>query len=164
MPYFFWTLVPPAERDIATADDGMAADILLGFDKDYGTAGFACDDRGGQPCRPAPITTTSAARSQSTGFWHSAAPGTALPNVRVIILLPFPRPYSGPEELWAQIDAVRASNVRPEYALIDLASGKPFGQASYLSIDPAAGRIEVRGIVYAPPFQRGIAATEAMYL
>src|SRR5215471_11754183 len=52
MPYFFWTLVPPAERDIATADDGMAADILLGFDKDYGTAGFACDDRGGQPCRP----------------------------------------------------------------------------------------------------------------
>src|SRR5215471_9335952 len=164
MPYFFWTLVPPAERDIATADDGMAADILLGFDKDYGTAGFACDDRGGQPCRPAPITTTSAARSQSTGFWHSAAPGTALPNVRVIILLPFPRPYSGPEELWAQIDAVRASNVRPEYALIDLASGKPFGQASYLNIDPAAGSIEVGGIVYAPAFQRRIAASEAMYL
>jgi hypothetical protein len=27
-----------AERDIATADDGMAADILLGFDKDYGTS------------------------------------------------------------------------------------------------------------------------------
>jgi hypothetical protein len=41
-----------AERDIATADDGMAADILLGFDKDYGTACFACDNRGGQPCRP----------------------------------------------------------------------------------------------------------------
>ena len=41
-----------AERDIATADDGMAADIFLGFDKDYGTACFACDDRGGQPCRP----------------------------------------------------------------------------------------------------------------
>ena len=52
----------------------------------------------------------------------------------------------------------------PEYALIDLASGKPFGQASYLNIDPAAGSIEVGGIVYAPPFQRGIAATEAMYL
>ena len=52
----------------------------------------------------------------------------------------------------------------PEYALIDLASGKPFGQASYLNIDPAAGSIEVGGIVYAPAFQRGIAATEAMYL
>jgi len=66
--------------------------------------------------------------------------------------------------LCAQIDAVRASGVRPEYALIDLASGKPFGQASYLNIDPAAGSIEVGGIVYAPAFQRGIAATEAMYL
>jgi len=73
-------------------------------------------------------------------------------------------PYFGPEELCARIDAFRASGVRPEYALIDLASGKPFGQASYLNIDPAAGSIEVGGIVYAPAFQRGIAATEAMYL
>ena len=61
-------------------------------------------------------------------------------------------PYSGPEELCARIDAVRASGVRPEYALIDLASGKPFGQASYLNIDPEAGSIEVGGIVYAPVF------------
>jgi len=73
-------------------------------------------------------------------------------------------PYSGPEELCTRIDAVRASGVRPEYALIDLASGKPFGQASYLNIDPPAGSIEVGGIVYAPAFQRGIAASEAMYL
>jgi RimJ/RimL family protein N-acetyltransferase len=73
-------------------------------------------------------------------------------------------PYSGPEELRARIDAVRASGVRPEYALIDLASDKPFGQASYLNIDPAAGSIEVGGIVYAPAYQRGTAATEAMYL
>ena len=73
-------------------------------------------------------------------------------------------PYSKPEELCAQIDAVRASGVRPEYALIDLASGKPFGQASYLNIDPAAGNIEVGGIVYAPAVQRGIVATEAMCL
>jgi RimJ/RimL family protein N-acetyltransferase len=73
-------------------------------------------------------------------------------------------PYSGAEELCARIDAVRASGVRPEYALIDLASDKPFGQASYLNIDPAAGSIEVGGIVYAPAYQRGTAATEAMYL
>src|SRR5262249_8895568 len=43
-------------------------------------------------------------------------------------------------------------------------SGKPFGQASYLNIDPAAGNIEVGGIVYAPAYQRGTTATEAMYL
>jgi RimJ/RimL family protein N-acetyltransferase len=73
-------------------------------------------------------------------------------------------PYPRPEELCAQIDAVRTSGARPEYALIDLASGRPFGQASYLNIDPVAGSIEVGGIVYAPAFQRGIAATEAMYL
>jgi RimJ/RimL family protein N-acetyltransferase len=78
--------------------------------------------------------------------------------------LPALGPYSGPKELCAQIDAVRASGDRPEYALIDLASGKPFGQASYLNIDPAGGSIEVDGIVYAPAFQRGTAATEAMYL
>jgi hypothetical protein len=48
-------------------------------------------------------------------------------------------PYAGPEELCSQIDAVRASGVRPEYALIDLPSGKPFGQASYLNIDADAG-------------------------
>jgi hypothetical protein len=44
-----------------------------------------------------------------------------------------------------------------EYALIDLASSKPFGQASYLNIDPSVGSIEVGGIVCAPEFQRGIA-------
>ena len=36
-------------------------------------------------------------------------------------------PYFGPEELCARIDAVRASGVRPEYALIDLASGRISG-------------------------------------
>jgi hypothetical protein len=51
--------------------------------------------------------------------------------------------YSGREELCARIDAVRASGARPEYALIDLASGKPFGQASYLNIDPAVHRREL---------------------
>jgi len=30
----------------------LAADILLGFDENYGTACFACDDCGGKPCRP----------------------------------------------------------------------------------------------------------------
>jgi len=71
-------------------------------------------------------------------------------------------PYSRPEELCARIDAVRASGVRPEYALIDLASGKPFGQASYLDIDPAAGSIE--GLYTRRPFSVGFAATEVMYL
>jgi RimJ/RimL family protein N-acetyltransferase len=73
-------------------------------------------------------------------------------------------PYSVAGELCAQIDAVKAGGQRPEYALVDLASGLPFGQASYLNIEPAAGNIEIGGIVFSPAFQRRTAATEAMYL
>ena len=110
----------------------------------------------GQFCRVEPIDSTRHGEALYAAY-------AADREGRLWTYLPW-GPYSGPEELCAQIDAVRASGARPEYALIDLASGKPFGQASYLNIDTAAGSIEVGGIVYAPAFQRGIAATEAMYL
>jgi RimJ/RimL family protein N-acetyltransferase len=50
------------------------------------------------------------------------------------------------------------------HAVVDLASGRAVGVASYLRIDPAAGSIEVGHIHYSPLLQRTIAATEAMYL
>jgi RimJ/RimL family protein N-acetyltransferase len=50
------------------------------------------------------------------------------------------------------------------HTVIDLATGKPVGVASYLRIDPAAGSIEVGHIHYSPLLQRTVAATEAMYL
>ena len=50
------------------------------------------------------------------------------------------------------------------HAILDLATGKPVGVASYLRIDPAAGSIEVGHINYSPALQRTIASTEAMYL
>jgi len=50
------------------------------------------------------------------------------------------------------------------YAILDLASGKPVGVASYLRIDPAMGSIEVGHLSYSPALQRRPAATEAMYL
>lgn len=49
-------------------------------------------------------------------------------------------------------------------ALIDRATGRAGGVASYLRIDPAAGSIEVGHIALAPRLQRTRAATEAMYL
>jgi RimJ/RimL family protein N-acetyltransferase len=110
----------------------------------------------GQFCRVEPIDSTRHGEALCAAY-------AADREGRLSTYLPW-GPYSGAEELCAQINAVRASGARPEYTLIDLASGKPFGQASYLNIDPAAGSIEVGGIVYAPAFQRGIAATEAMYL
>ena len=50
------------------------------------------------------------------------------------------------------------------HAILDTASGKALGLASYLRINPEHGVIEVGHINYAPPLQRTRAATEAMYL
>jgi RimJ/RimL family protein N-acetyltransferase len=54
---------------------------------------------------------------------------------------------------------------RPDWATCAvIAAGKASGVASYMRIDPAAGSIEVGGIMYSPRLQRTRAATEAMYL
>lgn len=50
------------------------------------------------------------------------------------------------------------------HAIIELASGKALGAASYSRIDPSHGTIEVGHITYSPLLQRTPAATEAMYL
>jgi RimJ/RimL family protein N-acetyltransferase len=50
------------------------------------------------------------------------------------------------------------------HAIVDRASGKALGVASYLRIDPGNGVIETGHIAYAPVLQRTTAATEAMYL
>ncbi len=50
------------------------------------------------------------------------------------------------------------------HAIIDQASGKAVGVASYLRIDAPVGVIEVGHINYAPALQRTAAASEAMYL
>jgi len=50
------------------------------------------------------------------------------------------------------------------HAIVDAATGKPVGIASYMRIDPANGVIEVGHLNYSPLLQRKPAATEAMYL
>jgi RimJ/RimL family protein N-acetyltransferase len=50
------------------------------------------------------------------------------------------------------------------HAVLDGATGRAIGVASYLRIDPPAGSIEVGHIAYSPRLQRTPAATEAMYL
>lgn len=63
---------------------------------------------------------------------------------------------------WAEGMAGRAD---PWFVtLIDRATGRAGGVASYLRIEPAAGSIEVGHIALAPRIQRTRAATEAMYL
>lgn len=50
------------------------------------------------------------------------------------------------------------------HAVIDRATGRAVGLASYLRIAPAAGSIEVGHVHYSKALQRTPAATEAMYL
>lgn len=50
------------------------------------------------------------------------------------------------------------------HAILDRASGKAVGVASYLRIDPKNGVIEVGHIAYAPVLQKTVAATEAQFL
>jgi RimJ/RimL family protein N-acetyltransferase len=50
------------------------------------------------------------------------------------------------------------------FAIIDRASGRAIGVASYLRIDPRAGSIEVGHLAYSPLLQGTTAATEAMFL
>ena len=63
---------------------------------------------------------------------------------------------------WA--DEVSRSSDPLFHAIVDAATGKAVGVASYLRISPANGSIEVGHINYSPLLQRTPAATEAMYL
>lgn len=76
-------------------------------------------------------------------------------------------PYGPFDELAAYDRWVRevAAVIDPSFhAIIDLATGRAVGVASYLRIDPASGSIEVGHIAYSPLLQRTPAATEAMYM
>ena len=61
-----------------------------------------------------------------------------------------------------------ASAVKSEdplfHAIVDTATGKAVGIATYMRIDPKNGVIEVGHLNYSPLLQRKPAATEAMYL
>jgi RimJ/RimL family protein N-acetyltransferase len=50
------------------------------------------------------------------------------------------------------------------FVIVDRATGRAVGVASYLRIDPEKGSIEVGHLAYSPLLQRTAAATEAMYL
>jgi RimJ/RimL family protein N-acetyltransferase len=74
----------------------------------------------------------------------------------------------GPYADFADFLAATTAGLRREnfitYAVVDAASGKAVGVASYLNINLAAGSIEVGGIAYSPALQKTPAGTEAMFL
>ncbi len=74
----------------------------------------------------------------------------------------------GPFETRAEFEAWMAASCLGDdplfHAIVEAASGRALGVASYLRVAPETGVIEVGHINYAPALQRTAAATEAMYL
>lgn len=73
-------------------------------------------------------------------------------------------PFASLDEFWAWMDLSCLGEDPLFHAILDKASGRAVGVASYLRIEPAVGVIEVGHINYAPELQKTAAATEAMYL
>jgi RimJ/RimL family protein N-acetyltransferase len=69
-----------------------------------------------------------------------------------------------PDEYVAWLSKLAAGDDPLPHAIIDQATGKAAGLATYMRIDRANGVIEVGNINYSPLLQRKPAATEAMYL
>ena len=82
---------------------------------------------------------------------------------RIWTYLPY-GPFGSVEELAAWMRKTCLGDDPLFHAIIDKATDKAVGVASYLRIEPAVGVIEVGHINYAPALQRTRGATEAMYL
>ncbi len=73
-------------------------------------------------------------------------------------------PFERLDEYLAWVERMAGGDDPLFFAIVDGASGRALGVASYLRIDPAAGSIEVGHLAFAPALQRTPAATEAMFL
>lgn len=73
-------------------------------------------------------------------------------------------PYADASAFRAWAEGAEASEDPLHVAVVDNATGKAVGTASYLRIDPPVGVIEVGWITFSPLLQRSPASTEAMAL
>ena len=73
-------------------------------------------------------------------------------------------PFADEREFREWLTASAAGDDPLFYSIVDRASGRALGMASYLRITPAHGVIEVGYIWYSPALQRTRQATEAMYV
>jgi len=73
-------------------------------------------------------------------------------------------PFDSLESYRAWADEAAAGDDPLYFAVLDAASGRALGVATYLRIDPVNGVIEVGHIAYSPALQGTTAATEAMAL
>jgi len=73
-------------------------------------------------------------------------------------------PFSDEQDYTDWLRSIEKEKDPMFYAIIDTASDRAVGVASYLRLDPASGSIEVGHINYSPLLQNTVTATEAMYL
>ena len=73
-------------------------------------------------------------------------------------------PFDSATEYTTWVESMQSRDDPLFHAIVDLATQRPVGVASYLRIDPAMGTIEVGHLSYASALQRTPSATEAMYL
>lgn len=76
----------------------------------------------------------------------------------------FSGPFRSEQEFTGWLETREDSLDPLFFAIVDEASGRATGLASYLRIEPAHGSIEVGHLAFSPLLQRTRAATEAMYL
>jgi RimJ/RimL family protein N-acetyltransferase len=76
----------------------------------------------------------------------------------------FEGPFTGRTNFDLHLKRAATSEDPLFFAILDRASGKAMGYASYLRIDPAHRTIEVGSILFTPRLQRTPLATEAMYM
>jgi RimJ/RimL family protein N-acetyltransferase len=110
----------------------------------------------GRWCRLEPLS----AAAHGADLWDAYAEDT---EGRVWTYL-FSGPFQSDAEFAAFVASREPSNDPLFYAIVDAATGRAAGMASYLRIEPAHGSIEVGHLAFAPRLQRTRAATEAMYL
>ncbi|WP_322096946.1 GNAT family protein [Pelagibius sp.] len=110
----------------------------------------------GRFCRVEPLDPEAHADDLFTAY-------TADPAGRSWTYLPY-GPFATLAELKAWMQATCLDDDPLFHAVIDRASGRALGVASYLRIAPAIGSIEVGHIHYAPALQATPAATEVMFL
>ena len=73
-------------------------------------------------------------------------------------------PFEGEAEVRRWIESTCLGDDPCFFAIVELASGRAVGVASYLRIDPSIGVIEVGHIHFSPLIQGSPVATESMYL
>jgi len=111
-------------------------------------------DLTGSHCRLEPLNADSHARDLFDAYRGHDELWTYMPQ----------GPFETSPEYRQWVEAVQHRDDPMFFAVIDLATGRAVGVASYLRIDPAARSIEVGWITFSPSLQRSRAGTEAMYL